>query len=95
MSVIDHQRGYLSSLGVLVIFVLGAVMMLYGVGEWGRWGYLLVFLSIPISILLVCLFTNAGKGVGVLVPALASVGTYITVRAYYARRKKQESSQHA
>jgi hypothetical protein len=71
------------------------VAMLFGVGEWGRWGYLFVFLSIPVSLLLLFLFPHAGKDVGVLVPALASIGTYITVRTYYASRKKQQLSQHA
>jgi hypothetical protein len=95
MSVLDHKRGYLIPLGLLAISILGAVMMLFGVGEWGRWGYLFVFLSIPVSLLLLFLFPHAGKDVGVLVPALASIGTYIAVRAYYARRKKQQLSQHA
>ena len=70
-------------------------MMLFGVGEWGRWGYLVVFLSIPVSLLLLFLMPHAGKDVGVIVPALASVGTYIAVRTYYARRKRRELSQHA
>jgi|HubBroStandDraft_4_1064222.scaffolds.fasta_scaffold91136_3 hypothetical protein len=89
---IQHERGYLIPLGLIAVCGLGGVMMLFGVGEWGRWGYLFVFLSIPVSLLLLFLFPHAGKDVGVLVPALASIGTYITVRAYYARRKKQQLS---
>jgi hypothetical protein len=92
---IHHETGYLIPLGLIAVCSLGAVMMLFGVGEWGRWGYLFVFLTIPISLLLLFLFPHAGKGVGVLVPSLALVGTYITVRAYYARRKRKELSQHA
>jgi len=34
------------------IGIVGAVSMLYGVGEWERWAYLGVFLSIPLSMLL-------------------------------------------
>jgi len=88
MSVLDHKRGYTTSLGLLTIFILGAVMMLYGAGEWGRWGYLFVFFSIPVSFLVSLVVPVAGKGGGVIVPTLASVGTYIAVRAYYARRKR-------
>jgi hypothetical protein len=30
--------------------LVGALMMLYGCGQWGRWHYLWVFLSMPITI---------------------------------------------
>ena len=92
---IHHEKGYAVPIGLIVVCGLGAVMMLFGVGEWGRWGYLFVFLSIPVSLLLLFLMPHAGKDVGVIVPALASVGTYIAVRTYYARRKRRELSQHA
>jgi hypothetical protein len=87
---IRGEKGFLGPLGLLAVCGVGAVMMLFGVGEWGRWGYVLVFLSIPVSLLLLFLFPHAGKDVGVVVPTLASVGTYIAVRAYYAHRKRQE-----
>ncbi len=87
---IHHREGYLAPLGLIALCGLGSLMMLFGVGEWGRWGYLLVFLSMPVSLLLLFLFPHAGKNVGVVVPTLASVGTYSVVRAYYARRKRQE-----
>jgi hypothetical protein len=51
---IQHERGYLIPLGLIAVCGLGEVMMLFGVGEWGRWGYLFVFLSIPVSLLLFC-----------------------------------------
>ena len=92
---IHHEKGFVVPIGLIVVCGLGAVMMLFGVGEWGRWGYLFVFLSIPVSLLLLFLMPHAGKDVGVIVPTLASVGTYIVVRAYYARRKRRELSQHA
>jgi len=69
---------------------MGAVMMLFGVGEWGRCGYLLVFLSFPVSLLLLFLVPHAEKDVAVVVPTLAAVGTYMVVRANYARRKRRE-----
>ena len=92
---INHEKGLVASLGLIVVCGLGAVMMLFGVGEWGRWGYLFVFLSIPVSLLLLFLMPHTGKEIGVIVPTLALVGTYIAVRVFYARRKRRELSQHA
>jgi len=89
---VHHADGYLAPLGLIEVSGLGAVMMLFGVGEWGRWGYLFVFLSFPVSLLLLLLLPHAGKDAGAIVPTLASVGTYIAVRTYYARRKRPESS---
>jgi len=79
--------------------LVGAVMMLYGVGEWGRWGYLLVFLSIPVSLSLLFLVPTGGffaafllgKEVGVIVPTVAAVGSYAIVRRYYARGKSRNT----
>ena len=92
---IHHEKGYVVPIGLTVVCGLGALMMLFGVGEWGRRAYLFVFLSIPVSLLLLFLMPHAGKDVGVIVPTLASVGTYIAVRVYYARRKRRELSQRA
>ena len=33
----------------LPLAVGGVFMILFGVGEWGRWGYLLVFLSLAVT----------------------------------------------
>jgi hypothetical protein len=89
---IHHEKGYLVPLGLIAVCVLGALMMLFGVGEWGRWGYLFVFLSMPVSMLLLFLVPDAG----VAVPTFSFLGIYIVVRAYYARRKKtEELSEHA
>src|SRR5215469_5270428 len=87
---IHHEKGYLGPLGLIAVSGVGALMMLFGAGEWGRWGYLFVFLSIPISLLLVFLAPGAGGNAVVFVPTLASVSTYSVVRAYYARRKTKE-----
>jgi hypothetical protein len=89
---VQHEKGYLIPLGLIAVCGLGAVMMLFGVGEWGRWGYLFVFLSIPVSLLFVFLMPHAGKDVAVVVPTVASVGTYIVARAYYARGKDTNRS---
>lgn len=74
--------------------VLGAVAMLYGVGGWGRWGYVLVFLSIPCSMFfgLLPMFKHSGKGFGMVVPAMAAGITYFVVRKYYDSRRKKELS---
>jgi hypothetical protein len=77
---------------LIPLSVAGAAMMLFGVGEWGRWWYLLVFLSIPVSLSLLFLIPTAGKNVGVIVvPALAAVGTYAVVRRRYAYRKNKDA----
>jgi hypothetical protein len=89
---VHHVDGYLVPLGLIVVSGLGAVTTLFGSGEWGRWGYLFVFLSFPVSLLLLFLVPHGGKDVGAIVPTLASVGTYVVVRTYYARRKRPESS---
>ena len=66
---------------------IGALMMLFGVGEWRRWAYLWVFLSIPISFCLLALIPGTGsKELPVVVAAIAAFGSYGIVRTYYARR---------
>jgi len=86
---IRHEKGEMSPFLLVPLSLVGAVMMLFGVGEWGRWGYLLVFLSIPVSLSLLFLTPAAGKAVAVIVPTLAAAGTYVVVRRYYARRKSR------
>lgn len=65
-------------------------MMLYGIGEWGRWAYLLVFFSIPASLWVLSLIpgTDNDKGLPIIVAAVAAYVTLNRIRAYYARRDK-------
>jgi hypothetical protein len=77
---------------LIPLSLVGAAMMLFGVGEWGRWWYLLVFLSIPLSLSLLFLIPTAGSIGIVLVPALAAVGTYAIVRMRYAYRKNKKEA---
>jgi len=91
LSSIRHENGEMSPFLLVPLPLAGAVMMLFGAGEWGRWGYLLVFLSIPVSLSLLFLIPAAGKDVGVIVPTLAAAGTYAVVRRYYARRKNRNA----
>jgi hypothetical protein len=60
-------------------------MVLFGVGEWGRWGYMLVFVSIPVSLLLL-LFMPTSGGAAVVIPTLAAAVTLKAVRRYYANK---------
>ncbi|SRR6266850_6621061 len=89
---VRHKSGEMSPSLLVPLSLIGAVMMLFGVGEWGRWGYLLVFLSIPVSLSLLFLVPTGGKDIGVLVPTVAAVASYIVVRRYYARRKTRNAN---
>jgi len=86
------QTGELSPFLLVPLSLIGALMMLFGVGEWGRWGYLLVFLSIPVSLTFLFLVPTGGKEVGILVPTMAAVASYVVVRRYYARRKSRNAN---
>ena len=82
-----QENGQINPFLLIPLSLLGAAMMLFGVGEWGRWGYLLVFLSVPVSLSLLFLIPAAGKEAAIVVPALAAAGTYAVVRRFYRRRR--------
>jgi hypothetical protein len=93
---IDH---WMSPYLALALAFIGALMMLFGAGEWGRWGYLLVFISTPLVAFLS--FTIPwpkwfddlmGKDSFILLLALPFVLTYIAVRHYYRRRDARNNS---
>lgn len=93
---IDH---WMSPYLALALAFIGALMMLFGAGEWGRWGYLLVFISTPLVAFLS--FTIPwpkwfddlmGKDSFVLFLALPFILTYLAVRGYYRRRDASNSS---
>jgi hypothetical protein len=84
VAVLEHHQEFLSPFLSLPLTVVGAVMILYGGGEWGRWAYLWVFLSIPVSLFLLVL-TGCDEGLPV-VAAVAAFGSYAIVRAYYTAR---------
>ena len=92
--VMGYAKEFMSPLLSLPLAGVGALMMLYGVGEWRRWAYLLVFLSIPFSLILLLLLTPDGstdKMSPVIGAAVAAFTTYAGVRAYYARRPREDS----
>jgi len=43
LTAIHHEHRCVIQVGLVLACGLGAIMMLFGVGEWGRWGYLFVF----------------------------------------------------
>ena len=60
--VFEHDQHMMTSFLSLPLALVGVLMVLYGVGEWGRWAYLLVFLSIPATFIGYCiLFPHSGK----------------------------------
>jgi cell division protein FtsW (lipid II flippase) len=83
--------------GLPLAFV-GALMILAGTGQWRRWAYLCVFLSIPIValawMLLAPFLPNNSpyqrwldpKSLGMVAFALPIVVSYLLVRRYYRRR---------
>jgi len=72
--------------------IIGAVLMLYGVGEWGRWAYLGVFLSIPFSMLLWFLpFYPQDKLRAGLAPAFVAAVAYLLARLHYWRRQSHST----
>lgn len=85
--------GEKTTVGPLVLsvaFILGALAILYGTGEWGRWAYLLVFFSIPASLILFALIPSpllhSFTLLAILVPGFCAYFTYYRVRSYYARK---------
>jgi hypothetical protein len=83
----------------LPLALVGVFMVLYGVGEWRRWGYLLVFLSIPATFIACAfadslLFPHNGKEhvpFALLITGLAAFFTLAAVRTYYQRRAEHQT----
>jgi hypothetical protein len=79
-----------------VLGLVSALMILAGTGQWGRWAYLWVFLSIPIvGLLWAMIFKRDNffdplvtypKLLGVAVFALPMIVSYAFVNRYYARK---------
>ena len=83
----DRHHQFISPFLSLPLMIIGALLMLYGVGEWRRWAYLWVFLSIPASLCVLFVIPGIGsKVLPVLVIAVAAFTIHARVRAYNARR---------
>ena len=87
--IIHQQPGPIWQLLLMVVAGgLGAAFMLFGVGEWGKWAYLLVFLTIPLSMLLLFLpFFPHDKLAACLVPAGFAASSYLLAKRYYSHRQ--------
>jgi len=87
------SRGHLLHFAVaLPLAAVGALMMLFGAGEWGRWAYLWVFLSVPLGVCLLVLLPtpySGDKETGVLILIVPLIVSYVIVRLYYRRRNAQ------
>ena len=84
---LGHSNEFFWLLGLAPLLVLGAFSMLYGVGEWGRWAYLGVFLSIPLSMLLGFLpFFPQDKLAAAAAPVLVASITYFLAKLHYCRK---------
>jgi len=96
LRVFDYEQHIVSPFLSLPLALVGALMILYGVGEWGRWAYLWVFLAIPISLCLLLLVPGTGnsKELPVVVAAVAAIVSYGAVRAYYALPIQKETYEH-
>jgi hypothetical protein len=88
-------------LGVPIAFV-GGLMILAGTGQWGRWAYMWIFLSIPIAAsiwVLVVPFLSENQFLdrhwidprllGSLLFGLPMVLSYVYVRRYYLRHAQE------
>jgi hypothetical protein len=84
-----------------LLSLVSALMILAGTGQWGRWGYLWVFLSIPIAGLVWALLFQGNispdplhtypKLLGMAVFALPMIGSYAIVNRYYRYKANPRS----
>jgi hypothetical protein len=82
----DQRAAHGNPLVSCFIAIIGMLLMLLGVGEWGKWRYLVVFLAIPLSLLAVVSLSPSWLG-GKVLPAIFIGGmTFLVlyvVRATY------------
>jgi hypothetical protein len=75
--------------------VVGALMMLYAGGQWGRWAYLWVFVSVPLVITPLGWVAKAypatdwlfAKPITIMLVMLPMPISYLLVKEYYRRRE--------
>ncbi len=77
----------------LPVALLGAFMILYGVGKWGQWAYLLIFFSIPASLFLAG--GQASKELPIMYMITAAVASYGAVTGYYKWRREKKDGRNA
>ena len=93
LSFLDHLSTHSKWLLVFApMAITGAVLMLYGVGEWEKWAYLGVFLSIPLSMLLWFVPSYPqDKLSGAFTPSIVAIVAYLFAKRYYWRRQSHSS----
>ena len=87
----DFMSPYLAA----PLLLVGALLMLFGAGEWHRWAYLWVFASTPIaisSLVRLPAFFGGGKITGLLIFSLPVIISYVVVRGYYRRQSARALS---
>ena len=78
--------------------IIGALFMLFGSGQWGRWLYLWVFLSMPITVLILSVITHNfpnsqfldslwAKPLALIWFGAPMPLSYVLVRRYYRRKE--------
>jgi hypothetical protein len=95
LRVLEQPDNFLSPRLAIPLILLAAFMILFGVGEWGRWAYLWVFLSTPLAVSVLLLLHQpnwGGKDLGVLRFCAPLVVSYFLVRRYYRERDAQKPS---
>jgi lysylphosphatidylglycerol synthetase-like protein (DUF2156 family) len=83
----------LSPFVAIPLSLVGALMMLYGGGQWGRWAYLWVFVSVPLVVAPVAWLAEAypaaewlfAKPILIMLFALPMPVSYLLVKKYYRR----------
>jgi hypothetical protein len=92
------REHWISPYFALPLAFAGALMMLFGAGEWGRWAYLLVFVSTPVVLFLGIIIPfpkwvdDLSKESFVLLLILPFILSFIGVRHYYRRRDARNNS---
>jgi len=78
------ENGFLHPLVILPFVVLSSLLLLYGIGEWGRWAYLWIFHAPLPSVLLLGLLPGGdSKEAAFLVIIASPIVAYFAVKAYY------------
>ena len=83
-----------ASFVAVALSLVGALMILYGGGQWGRWAYLWVFVSVPMVVSSLALLSKAypamdftfDKPLALVLFASPMVVSYLLVQRYYRRQ---------
>jgi hypothetical protein len=86
---------FISPLISIPLAIVSLPMMLFGVGKWGQWGYMMVFLSFPASFVLLAALPDSwlphDKLFGMIFLALVlgatATGVNALLRGYYVSRQ--------